>query len=232
MATFVLVHGAWHGGWCWRRVTPLLRAAGHEIHTPTLTGLGERAHLAGQSVTLDTHITDVAALIEAEDLRDVILVGHSYGGFVVSGAADRLRTAIKTLVFLDAFVPDDGKSMIDYVPPERRQAYEQTGKGKGAFDPMPLEPFGVVKPDDVAWAAPRLRPQPFDTFAQPLKLIHGPLTLRQVFIRCTDPAFPNFEGFAQRAKNDPRWTYAEVSGGHDSMITNPKGLADALLRLA
>ena len=232
MATFVLVHGAWHGGWCWQRVTPLLRARGHEVHTPTLTGLGERAHLAGSSIGLNTHISDVVGLIEAEGLKDVILVGHSYGGFVVRGAADRAAKAIKTLVFLDAFVPDDGKSMIDYVPPERRAGFEQMGKGKGAFDPMPLEPFGVTKPDDLAWAQPLLRPQPFGTFVEPLELAGRPLAAKHVFIRCIDPTFPNFEGFAQRTKNDPKWTYMEVAGGHDSMISNPNGLAEALLRLA
>lgn len=232
MTTFVLVHGAWHGGWCWRRVTPLLRAAGHDVHAPTLTGLGERAHLSGPSVNLDTHIGDVVGVIEAEDLHDVVLVGHSYGGFVVRGVADRAASAIRKLVFLDAFVAENGKSMIDYVPPERRAAFEEGGKAKGAFDPMPLEPFGVTKPNDLAWAKPRLRPQPFATFAQPLRLASGMPASPLIFIRCTEPAFPTFEGFAQRAKNDPGWTYVEVTGGHDAMITNPKGLAETLLRLA
>lgn len=232
MATFVLVHGAWHGGWCWQRVAPLLRAQGHEVYAPTLTGLGERAHLAGPSVTLDTHIKDVVGVIEAEGLQNVILVGHSYAGFVVRGVADRAAKSIGALVYLDAFVPDDGKSMVDYVPPERRSGFEQSGKAKGVFDPMPLEPFGVVKADDVAWAQPRLRPQPYGTFAEPLKLTGAPLPAKQAFIRCTDPAFPTFEGFAQRTKNDPKWTYMEVAGGHDSMISNPNGLAEALVRLA
>ena len=232
MTTFVLVHGAWHGGWCWQRVTPLLRASGHEVHTPTLTGLGERAHLADIGVGLATHVADIVGVITAEGLRNIVLVGHSYGGFVVRGVADRVGDAIATLVYLDAFVPDDGKSLIDYVPAERRAAFEQMGKAKGAFDPQPLEPFGVTKSQDLAWANPKLRPQPFATFVEPLKLSGAPLAMKQVYIRCTDPAFPNFEGFAQRTKNDPRWAYAEVAGGHDSMISNPRGLADALLRLA
>jgi pimeloyl-ACP methyl ester carboxylesterase len=232
MATFVLVHGAWHGGWCWQRTTPLLRARGHEVYTPTLTGLGERAHLADVGVGLATHVADIVGVIEAEELRDIVLVGHSYGGFVVRGVADRAGGAIRTLVYLDAFVPDDGKRLIDYVPADRRAAFEQMGKAKGAFDPAPLEPFGVTKPEDLAWANPKLRPQPFATFAEPLKLSGALPAMTQVYIRCTDPAFPNFEGFAQRTKADARWTYAEVSGGHDAMISNPRGLADALLRLA
>lgn len=232
MSTFVLVHGAWHGGWCWRRVTPMLRAQGHDVYAPTLTGLGERAHLAGPGVTLATHISDVVGVIEAEGLEDIILVGHSYGGFVVRGTADRANDAIGTLVYLDAFVPEDGKGMVDYVPPERRAGFEQSGRSKGAFDPMPLEPFGVTKPDDLAWAQARLRPQPLATFLDALKLTRGMPSAKHVFIRCTDPAFPTFEGFAQRTRNDPSWTYLEVAGGHDCMISNPNGLAETLLRLA
>lgn len=232
MSTFVLVHGAWHGGWCWQRVTPMLRAQGHDVYAPTLTGLGERAHLAGPNVSLATHVSDVVGVIEAEGLTDVILVGHSYGGFVVRGAADQASKSIGTLVYLDAFVPENGKGMVDYVPSERRAGFEQAGRSKGVFDPMPLEPFGVTSPEDLAWAQPRLRPQPAATFLDALKLSGGAPSAKHVFIRCTDPAFPTFEGFAQRTRNDPKWTYLEVAGGHDCMISNPKGLADVLLRLA
>jgi pimeloyl-ACP methyl ester carboxylesterase len=110
------VHGAWHGGWCWEKVTPLLTAAGHRVYTPTLTGLGDRAHLARPDVNLDTHIQDVVAFLEMEDLRDVMLVGHSYAGMVISAVAERARPRLRSLVYLDAFVPENGKRMIDYIP--------------------------------------------------------------------------------------------------------------------
>jgi pimeloyl-ACP methyl ester carboxylesterase len=212
-------------------MTPMLRAAGHEVYTPTLTGLGEREHLSSRSIGLNTHITDVVNLMLMEDLKDVILVGHSYAGIVVTGAADRSPVRVKTLVYLDAFVPEDGKSLADYVPPERRPPFEQTGKEKGFYDPFPLAPFGVTKPEDVAWAQPRLRKQPAPTFLQPLKLRGGTPKMPRVFIRATDPAYPQFEGFAQRLRNAPGWKYVEVKGGHDAMVTNPRGLADALLSL-
>ena len=112
-STFVLVHGAWHGGWCWQRVTPLLRAAGHEVYAPTLTGLGERDHLASRGTSLATHIVDIADTLQMEDLKDVVLVGHSYGGMVITGVADRSRARIRSLVYLDAFVPENGKSLLD-----------------------------------------------------------------------------------------------------------------------
>jgi pimeloyl-ACP methyl ester carboxylesterase len=231
-ATFVLIHGAWHGGWCWQRVTPLLRAVGHDVYAPTLTGLGERAHLASRATGLNTHIVDVVSMMQMEDLKDVVLVGHSYAGFVATGAADRSPSRVRTLVYLDAFVPEDGKSLNDFIPPDRRAPFEKAGLDKGVHDPFPLAPFGVTKPEDVAWAQPRLRPQPYLTFAHPLKLRGGAPKMPRVFIRCTAPAYPNFEPFAQRFRNDPAWKYVEVTGGHDAMISNPRGLADALLSLA
>ncbi|MBV9253581.1 MAG: alpha/beta fold hydrolase, partial [Actinobacteria bacterium] len=118
MATFVLVHGAWHGGWCWRKLTPLLRAAGHEVFTPTLTGLGERSHLGHPDVGLATHVGDVAQVLWYEDLSNVVLVGHSYGGLVIGGVADQAPGRLKHLVYLDAFVPEHGRSMLDLGPPE------------------------------------------------------------------------------------------------------------------
>ena len=117
--TFVLVHGAWHGGWCWRFVRDLLEKSGHRVHAPSLTGLGERKHLARPDIDLDTHIADIVSLLEMEDLSDVVLVGHSYGGMVITGVADRAPERIGRLVYLDAFVPEDGKCTLDYVVPER-----------------------------------------------------------------------------------------------------------------
>src|SRR5258705_1716413 len=119
-STYVLVHGAWHGGWCWKRVAPALRAAGHEVYTPTLTGLGERAHLANPAIDLATHISDVVNLLEAEELNEVVLLGHSYGGMVVTGVADRAPARLRRVIYLDAFLPEDGKSLLDYLHPDRR----------------------------------------------------------------------------------------------------------------
>lgn len=231
-AIFVLVHGAWHGGWCWQRMTPMLRAAGHEVHTPTLTGLGERAHLGSAHTSLNTHIADVVATMQMEDLKDVVLVGHSYAGFVVTGVADRSPSRVRTLVYINAFVPEDGKSLLDYVPPDRRAAYEKPGKDKGYFESFPLAHYGVTKPDDVAWVQPRITPQPYATFAQALKLRAGMPKMPKAYVRCADPVYAPMEGVANRFRGDPNWKFAEVAGGHDAMVTNPRGLADALLALA
>jgi pimeloyl-ACP methyl ester carboxylesterase len=123
MTTFVLVHGGWHGGWCWRRVAPLLRAAGHEVHTPTLSGLGERAHLAGPDTGLATHVEDVVARLEMEDLHDVVLVGHSSGGAIITGVAQRAAECLAALVYLDAFMPRPGESVLDLLRPEWRDHF-------------------------------------------------------------------------------------------------------------
>ena len=119
MTTFVLVHGAWHGGWCYKRVARLLRQAGHDVYTPTLTGLGERAHLMNRTIDLDTHVQDVVGVIRCEELSDVVLCGHSYGGMVIAGVAEQIAAKIRSLVYLDAFVPENGKSLFDYLPAEQ-----------------------------------------------------------------------------------------------------------------
>ena len=145
MATFVLVHPAWHGGWCWRKVTPLVRAQGHEVHAPTLTGLGERAHLADPDISLATHIEDVVNVLEFEDLRRVILVGNSSGGMVITGVADRVPERLAQVVYLDAFVPEDGQSLVDLLSADHRQAMEALVKAEGQgwmlprFAPLPPE---------------------------------------------------------------------------------------------
>ncbi len=139
------MHGAWHGGWCWRFVRPLL--AEHQVFAPSLTGLGERKHLARPEVDLDTHIADVVNLLEMEDLRDVVLVGHSYGGMVVTGAADRARSRIRRLVYLDAFVPENGKCVLDYVVPERAARMREEGERTGSVAPPPWVCHGSGSPN-------------------------------------------------------------------------------------
>jgi len=166
MTNFLLVHGAWHGGWCWRRVTRILRAAGHEVFSPTLTGLGEREHLMSPDVGLDTHISDVLGVLEYEDLRDVVLVGHSYGGMVIAGATEKAAERIAHLVYLDAFVPEDGKSLCDYQPPEILKMFHETAQAEGEgykLPSFPAEAFGVTSEEDLNWVRPRLNPHPLKT---------------------------------------------------------------------
>ena len=140
MAMFLLIHGAWHGGWCWKKVTPLLRAAGHEVCTPTLTGLGERAHLLSAEVTLDTHVQDVVGVLEYEDLRDVVLVGHSYGGMVITGVVDRAADRLAHLVYLDAFVPQDGQALADLVDSTLYTTLEEQARAEGEGWRVPALP--------------------------------------------------------------------------------------------
>lgn len=233
MATFVLVHGAWHGGWCWKRVTPLLRAVGHEVFTPTLTGLGERAHLLAPSVDLETHIQDVLGVLQCEDLGRVILVGHSYGGMVITGVAGRAPERLAHLVYLDAFVPRNGQSLYDLVPPERRALYDEWARAKGEgfrLPSPPLEYFGVTAEPDVQWVTPRLLPQPLATLTNPVQLTHSVADLPRTYIACTQHTGP-FRQFAQRAQREAGWRYRELPAVHDVMITAPRDLVALLLEV-
>ena len=183
MATFVVAHGAWSAGWAWKKMRPLLRAAGHELWTPTYTGLGERAHLANAEVSLDTHIGDVVAAIEMENLNDAILIGHSYGGMVATGVADRARARISQLVYLDAFAPIEGQSIFDLIPPDvaekMRAGAAQSPSGYGIPpNPMPSD----TAPEDVEWATPRRLPQPVKAFSTKLHLTARDLAAAQLHL--------------------------------------------------
>jgi pimeloyl-ACP methyl ester carboxylesterase len=231
--TYVLVHGAWHGGWCWKRVTPLLRAAGHEVYTPTLTGLGERAHLGGMDTNLDVHIQDVLMTIQAEELSDIILVGHSYAGMVVTGVADRIPSLLKHLVYLDAFVPENGKSLVDYVPPESQAGFIKVGRETGYVTSLPMHLLGVTNPEDMAWVSRRLVKQSFQTFSQPVRLFNvGEPRFPRTFIYCSNPPAGSLDQVANVIKNNPKWTFHEMKTGHDAMITDPEGLTKILLGVA
>ena len=166
MATFVLVHGAWHGGWCWRDVAAALRAQGHDVLAPTLSGVAERARLAPHA-DLSLHVEELAGLLYFADVREVVLVGHSYGGLVVSGAAARASARLARLVYLDAFVADAGQSLFDLLRPERREVYESTAID-GLIPSPPPEVFGVTEPRLAAWTSDRLTPQPLPTWTEPL----------------------------------------------------------------
>ena len=172
MSTFVLIHGAYHGGWCWVRVAKLLRAAGHDVHTPTLAGMGEHAHLLSRQITLDTHIEDVSSHIETEELTGVILVGHSYGGMAITGAADRLDGSgrVARLIYVDALVPYDGDTWSSFATPAAAAtSYAQTADG--LFMPPPdIAIYGILDPEDLAWGNRRLRPHPYGCYLSPIRL--------------------------------------------------------------
>ncbi|HUE09086.1 MAG TPA: alpha/beta hydrolase [Acidimicrobiales bacterium] len=237
MATYVLVHGGGHGGWCYQRVARLLRAEGHEVHTPTLTGLGERAHLLDEQVDLQRHVTDVAALLHFEDLLDVILVGHSYGGMVITGAADRKPERVGRLVYLDAATPVNGQSLEDVAGPVIN-AVRPMGQVVDGIE-LVLWPgpdagllYGVTDPEDLAWMAERLTPHPWKCFDQPLELGNEDLlwAIPQYHIVCTSTLPTRDRDQMARAKAEGRlW---DIDTGHDLMITEPEKTADALLQVA
>jgi pimeloyl-ACP methyl ester carboxylesterase len=231
IGTYVLVHGAWHGGWCWAKVARLLRDAAQEVYTPTLTGLGERAHLARPEIDLETHIQDVVAMLEAEELRQVTLVGHSYGGMVISGVAARTSGRIAHLVYLDAIVAEAGKTLLDYLSPERTQAVRDGAQAHGEgwkVPPFPPERFGVTSQRDTEWLTKHLVPQPLRTFEQPLPVAGGD-KLKRSYVYCSKPASGTFDQFAERLRDDRKWTFHEVKTGHDAMVTAPGEIAKILM---
>lgn len=235
MVTYLLVHGAWHGGWCWRRVAPLLRGAGREVFALTLTGLGERAHLAHPGVDLELHIRDVLGVLEYEDLEQVVLVGHSYAGMVIRGVAERAAGRLAHLVYLDAFIPRDGQSLSDLLPPEGWERMRAAAQAEGdgwRIPPFPVQAFGVTADADVQWVGPKLVAQPAGTFRQPVRLAGGAAeTLPRTFIYCSKPAMGTFDQFLETVRSGG-WRYRELATGHDAMVTEPEQLADLLLEVA
>jgi len=234
MATYVLVHGAWHGGWCWQRVVPLLRATGHQVFTPTLTGLGERSHLASPAIDLNTHIQDIVNVLAYEDLRQVILVGHSYGGMVVTGVSEQVAERLAHIVYLDAFAPQHGQALADLVAPQFRDEVQQQAQAAGGLlPPFPVEQYGVFVEADVRWVEPKLVAQPFKTLTTPVRLTNAAAAaLPRTYIYCHNPAMGFFEPFAERAKAGKGWRYRELATGHDAMVTMPRELTALLLELA
>lgn len=232
MATFVVAHGAWSAGWAWKKMHPLLSARGHRLVTPTYTGVGERAHLANPDIDLETHIADMLAVLFWEDLCDVILIGHSYGGMVATGVADRARDRIATLVYLDAFAPRDGESVFDVLPPATRNQ-RQSGAADGDGWRIPPGPMPPDTPEaDRAWAEPRRVPQPAKTFSQKLQLKNGGLTLPRHYIYCTRrPPDDRFRPFYDRAQREG-WGVSEIDASHNPHITSPEALAALLDTIA
>jgi pimeloyl-ACP methyl ester carboxylesterase len=231
MGTFVVAHGAWSSGWAWKRMRPLLRAAGHEVFTPSYTGLGERSHLAAPDVTLETHIQDIVNVLFYEDLTDVILVGHSYGGMVATGVADRVSERIRKVIYLDAFVPRDGQSLNDLMP--NRQPAGPLAPSADSWLIEPNPPSSDASPEDLAWITPRRGPQPRRTFEEPVLLTGAIDRLPRTYIYCLQKMPGDvFRQFAARARGEAGWQYEEIDATHSPHITAPDALADILLRIA
>jgi hypothetical protein len=207
MATVVVCHGAWSAAWAWKKVRPLLRAAGHDVYTPTYTGLGERAHHVSRSINLETHIADVLAVLDCEDLRDVVLVGHSYGGMVAT---------------------------FDLQPAPERAKRQEAARAEGDGWLMPPNPSPPdTSPEDLAWITPRRRWQPIGTFAQPLRLLNGPLQLPRAYIYCTRLGPGDIFGqFARRYRDDAGWKVVDIDASHSPNVTAPDSLARLLDQLA
>jgi pimeloyl-ACP methyl ester carboxylesterase len=234
--TYVLVHGAWHGAWCWRRVADRLRAAGHTVFTPTQTGLGERKHLLSADITPETFTLDVLNVIESENLSDIFLVGHSFAGRSISAVADRMPERLRRLVYLDAGLPESGKSSFDGMAPEVRAARLEAARASSgglSVPPPKAAAFGVFDEADAAWVERHLTPHPTATYTMPLVLKH-PLGngVPAAFIRCTDPAYANMAKSADYARSRSDWQYLEIATGHDAMISAPAELTEMLLTLA
>jgi pimeloyl-ACP methyl ester carboxylesterase len=225
VTAFLVAHGAWSAAWAWRKMRPLMRAAGHELWTPTYTGLGERGHLATPAVDLATHIADVLAVLEMEDLTDVVLIGHSYGGMVATAIAERARARIAQLIYLDAFVPRDGQCVFDLQSAATRARMLELARSEGDGWKVPPNP---MPPDtseaDVSWASGRRLPQPIKTFEQPLRLAGmSPPPRSYIYCRRARPD-DVFRQFAERARREPGWRCFELDASHNPHITTPQAL--------
>jgi len=222
---FVLVHGAWGGSWMWSRLAAVLRSSGHEVFTPSMTGIGERSHLATRDVDLGVHTRDILQVIEYERLSDFVLVGHSYGGMVVTAVADRVADKVRSLVYLDAFVPRDGQALIDLARPEMRAALLEHKDWK--LEPLPPQRQGMTDPQEIAWLEGRRNPQPLGTFTEKISL-KGNFRGKRSYIFCSGYAPTSFAGFAAAARTDKAWQYHELPTHHYPQISMPRELAALL----
>jgi pimeloyl-ACP methyl ester carboxylesterase len=231
--TFVLVHGAWHGGWCWRRVSDRLERQGHKVFTPTLTGLGDRSHLLRAGIDVSTHVTDVVNLLKWERLSGVVLCGHSYGGMVISGVAEQMAGAIGSIVFLDAFVPENGEAVIDLTGPMVQTALRTAQQnGDLGVAPRSAEAFNVNVADR-AWVDAQCVPQPIGTFTEAMKVTGARERIgKKAYIRAAGYANPGFDKALARLQTDKSWRTYGVPCGHDVMVDMPERLTEILLEVA
>ncbi len=232
MTDVVLVHGAWHGAWCWRRVLPLLWAGGHRVVTVTLSGLGERAHQLGPGITLGTHVEDVVTAVRAEECRGAVLVGHSYAGVVVTGAADRLGDEVGALVYVDGVVPVPGEAWSSRNTPQVQAARRGAIAAHGHLPPPPASAFGLSG-DDAAWVDRRQTPQPAGVYDDPLHFDADRWAARpRTFVDCTAPPLATIDPSRARVREQPGWEVVELATGHDPMVSAPAELARVLLAVA
>ena len=232
MANIVLAHGAWSAAWAWKKMRPLFAAAGHQFFSPTYTGLGERAHLARPEVDLATHVQDVVGVLEAEDLKDVTLIGHSYGGMVATGVVEKARRRIARVVYLDAFAPQDGQSLFHLLGAPAAESMRGKAMAEGGgwrIPPIPMPPD--TAPEDVAWATPRRRSQPIKTFEQKISIAGKDAPPRHYIYAMKPGPGDTFGQFRARAKTESGWSCHELDASHNPHITCPEALRDMLFQI-
>jgi pimeloyl-ACP methyl ester carboxylesterase len=235
--TFVLAHGSWHGGWCWRRVADRLRGNGHAVYTPSYTGMGDRAHLLSKDITIDTFVNDLVQVIESEELTNVILVGHSFGGVPISGVADRIPEKIAQLIYLDSVLAESGRSAFSYYPPaeveKRIKAAEKATNGVAVPVPEPLPAvwgLGKEGDPDYDWVRRRLSPHPLQSYTTALTFkAQVGANLPRTYIHCTQPSHPVLEDSRKLVRSWTGWNWVELAAPHDAMITHPDSVAGLLL---
>ena len=230
--TFVFVHGTWHGGWCWRRVADALERKGHKVYAPSLTGVGDRTHLLNKDVNLTTHVADVVNLVKWEDLKDIVLVGHSSAGFVITQAAEQIGPLVSSIVYLDAFVPQPGDSLISLANPGPRKAMEDAvARGDLAAKPVPAAIFKVNEKDR-AWVDAKCTPHPLAAIVEKVTAADArEKVARKTYIRSGFDS-PVFDQTLARMKTTPGWKTYEVPCGHDVMVDMPDRLVEILLEVA
>jgi len=236
--TFVLVAGAFSGGWIWARVAQKLRAGGHVVYSPSNTGLAERAHLLAPNISLDTFVKDIAAVIEVEELSDVVLVGHSFGGIPVSGAAESVASRIKHLIFLDALVVQPGRSAFDGLPSDvvaaRRKAAQESSGGLSLPVPPPeaFADLGIGDATDVAWLKRRFTPHPIGAYETPL-VVKNTIGdgIARTYVECTGKVFGPTIPSKAWVKQQTGWNWIELPTGHLPMVTAPELLTQTLLKI-
>ncbi len=231
--TFVLVHGTWHGGWCWRRVADALESKGHKVYAPSLTGVGDRSHLLTKDVNLTTHVSDLVNLVKWEDLKDIVLVGHSSAGFVITQAAEQIGPSVASIVYLDAFVPQVGDNLISLANPGPRKALEDAvARGDLVAKPVPAAAFKVNEKDQ-AWVDAKCTPHPLAVVVEKVTAAGASEKIaRKSYIRATGFASPVFDQTLARMKTAPGWKTYEVPSGHDVMVDMPDRLVEILIEVA
>lgn len=235
--TFVLIHGAWHGGWCWGPVADILRGKGHKVYAPSLTGLADRSHLLSTSIKLDTHIDDIVNLFKWEEIDNAVLVGHSYAGWPISGAAERLAGKIASIVYVDAFMPENGEKGLDTTSEQFRKALQEAvARGEAGRPVPPAAAFKIIDKKNIDWVAAKMTPQPVGLALQPITLTGAREKIaKKTYIRAAAYPQPLFDKALAKCKADSSWKTFEfqaTEAGHDIMVDAPQRLAEILMEVA